>query len=81
MHAVGADHEIALGKGAVGEMRDDRLVGAILDGDQPLLEPQLDVLAPGLVDQRLVQRGAAHVHCGLTETLPHVLVERAEPGA
>ena len=81
MHAIGADHEIALGKGAVGEMRDDGLVGAILDGDQPLLEPQLDILAPGLVDERFVQRGAAHVHRGLAETLPHVLVDGTEPGA
>ena len=81
MHAIGADHEIALGKRAVGEMRDDRLVGAILDGDQPLLEPQLDILAPGFVDEGFVQRGAAHIHRGLAETLPHVLVDGTEPGA
>ena len=70
VHAVGADDEIALGRGAVGEMRDDRLVGAILDRDQALFELECDVLAPGLVDQHLVQRGAAHVDGGLAETLP-----------
>ena len=31
MHAVGADQEIALGAAAVGEVRDDGLVGAVLD--------------------------------------------------
>ena len=31
MHAVGTDQEIAFGRGAVGEMGDDRLVGAVLD--------------------------------------------------
>ena len=81
MHAVGADHEVALGAGAISEMRDDGPVGAILDGDEAFLEPQLDILAPCPVDQRLAQRGAAHVHRGLAEALPHVLVDGTEAGA
>lgn len=81
MNAISTNDEIALGKGAVGKMRDDGPVGAILDGDEPFLEPQLDILAPGLVDQRFVERSAAHVHRRLAETLPHVLVHRTEPGA
>ena len=38
VHAVGADHKVAFGAGAVGEMRDDRPVGAVFDRDQPFLE-------------------------------------------
>src|SRR5204862_6375928 len=81
MNAIGADDETALGNGAVGEMRDDGLVGAGLDGDKPLLEPQLDILAPGLVGEGFVQRGAAHVHRRLAEALSHVLVDGTEAGA
>ncbi len=43
MHAIGADHEIAFGRRAVGEMRDDRLVGAILDMDEPFLVMEPDI--------------------------------------
>jgi hypothetical protein len=40
VHAVGANQEIAFGRGAVGEVGDDRLVAAILDLDQALLEKE-----------------------------------------
>ena len=79
MHAVGADQEIALGAGAVRKVRDHALIGAVLDADQPLVKEQLDILAPGLVHDRFVEGGTAHVHCRLTETLLHVLVDAAEP--
>ena len=81
MHAVGADQKIALGAGAVGEMRDDRLVGPILDMRQPFVEMQRGVGAPGFVDQRLVEGGAAHVDGRLAETRFHVAVDRAQPAA
>ncbi len=81
VYAIGADQEVAFSAGAVGEVRDNGLIGAIFDADKPFLEEQLDALAPGLVDNRLVQRGAAHVHGGLAETLQHVAVDRAEPGS
>ena len=58
-----------------------RPVAAILDGGEPLLEMQLDIAAPGLVDQHFVQRGAAHVDRGLAEARLHVAVERAEQAA
>ncbi|MHC2638412.1 hypothetical protein ACVJGB_001280 [Bradyrhizobium liaoningense] len=53
-----ADQEVAFDGGAVGKVSDDRLVSAILDLDQALLEIKRDAGAPGLVDQDLVQRGA-----------------------
>ena len=81
MHAVGADQEVAFGGGAVGEIGDDRLVAAILDLDQALVEIERDAGAPGLVDQHLVQRGAADIDRGLAETPRHVAVDRAEPSA
>jgi hypothetical protein len=34
---------------------------------------------PGLVDQHLVQRGAADIDRGLAETPRHVAIDRAEP--
>jgi hypothetical protein len=81
MHAVGADQKVALGTGAVSKMCDNRLTGSIVDTYQPFLEAELDVLAPGLVQDRFVERGAAHIHGGLTETLLHVSVDGAKPGA
>ncbi len=81
MHAVRADQEVAFGAGAVGKMRDNRLVGAIFDADEPLLEGEFDVLAPGLVHDSFVECRAAHVDRGLTEALLHVVVDRAEPGS
>src|SRR5205807_2443654 len=62
MHAVGADQEVTLGAGAVGKVRDHALIGAVLDADQPLVKEELDVLAPRLVYDRLVEGGPAHVH-------------------
>src|SRR6478672_11833800 len=79
MHAVGTDQEITFGAGAVAKMRDDRLVGAVLNARKALLEMQPDVVAPGLVHDDLVQRGAAHVHRRLAETRLHVAIDRAEP--
>src|SRR5262249_55335833 len=75
MHAVSADHEIALGSRTIGKMGDDGSVGAILDPRKPLFEEQLDIFAPGLVDERLQQRGTAHVDGRLAETLLHVPVD------
>src|ERR1700733_6392588 len=44
MHAIGADDEVALGAAAVGEMRDDRPVGSILDARQRVFETHRDTL-------------------------------------
>jgi len=60
---------------------DDGLIGAILDVHQPLFEGEFDVLAPGLSNNFFVERGAGHVHRGLTEALLHVAVDRAQPRA
>jgi hypothetical protein len=79
MHAVGADQKIAFGAGAVGEVGDHGLIGAVFDAHQPLLEGEFDVLAPGLVHDRFVERGAAYVDRGLAEARLHVPVDRAEP--
>src|SRR6202012_3389362 len=43
MPPVRADPEVAFGAGAVGKMRDDWPVGAILDAHQPLFEVNVDV--------------------------------------
>src|SRR5262249_37750752 len=80
-HAVGADQQIAFRARAVGEMRDDWPVGAILDPRQALVEMHLDRGIPGLVDQHLVQHGAVHVDRGLAEPRLHVPVDRGEPFA
>jgi hypothetical protein len=79
MHAVRADQKVAFGAAAVGEVRDNRLVGPIFDAHQPFLEGEFDVLAPGPVQDRLVERGAMHIHRRLAETLLHIPVDRAEP--
>ena len=81
MHAVGADQEVTLGAGAIGKVGDHALIGAVLDADQPLVKEELDVLAPRLVYDRLVEAGPAHVHRRPTETPFHVLVDGAEPGS
>jgi hypothetical protein len=45
------------------------------------LEVEFDVLAPGLVHDRFVERGAAHIHRGLTEALLHIAVDGTEPAS
>ena len=79
MDAVSADQEVALGAGAVRKARDHALIGADVDADQPLVKEQLDVLAPGLIHDRFVESGPAHVHRRLTEPLFHILVDGGEP--
>src|SRR5260370_34344967 len=54
------------------EVRDDRLVGTIFDADKPVLEVEVDGLAPGLVHDRVVERGAAPIHRRVTETRLHI---------
>ena len=61
---------------AVGEVGDDRLVGPVLDPDQALFECDVDPVALGPGEQRLIERGAGHVHRGLAEAPRHVVVDR-----
>jgi len=81
VHAVGADQEVTLGTRSVREMRDDGLVRPVLDARESFLEKELDVRGPGLLDDGLVQHGAAHAEGGLAEASRHVAVDRAEAGA
>ena len=49
--------------------------------NQAFFERYFNALAPGRRQDRLVERGAAHVHRGLTEALLHIPVDRAELGS
>jgi hypothetical protein len=62
-------------------VRDDWLVGAVLDPRQAFLEVQFDAGRPGLVGEHVVQHCAWHADRGLAEALHHIAVDRAEPGA
>jgi len=81
MHTIGADQEVALGAGAIGKMRDDRLVGAVLDPHQPLFELDRDAVVLGFRQDRLVEGGAAHVDGRRAEPPFQVAVDGSERDA
>ena len=68
MDTVGADDEVAFGRGTVGEVRDDGMAGDVVDADEALVVVNGNVPRLSVLDDGAMKGGASDHDTGLAVT-------------